>query len=265
MPSPIFPWMGGKSKLSDQILPLFPEHDCYAEPFAGGAALFFIKQPSKCEVLNDLNNEIVNLYRVVQNHLEELLKQFKWALHSRKIFEWEQMKRPETLTDIQRAARFMYLQKVGFGGMGRNFGTSATSKPKLNIIRMEENLTEAYMRLAQTTVESLDWAELVQRYDRPQTFFYCDPPYWQTAGYDCEFGWHHYERMAELAGGINGQMMISINDHPDIREIFKDLDMRAFDYEYTVGGGQNRSKCTELVFANFDLKKRQQPELAFDW
>ena len=70
MAKPIVPWMGGKTRLAKHILPLFPEHQTYVEVFAGGAALFYKKQPSKFEVLNDLNGELINLYRVVQHHLE---------------------------------------------------------------------------------------------------------------------------------------------------------------------------------------------------
>ncbi|MRR51674.1 MAG: DNA adenine methylase [Rhodocyclaceae bacterium] len=102
---PIIPWIGGKSRLAKRILPLFPEHSCYVEPFAGGAALFFRKEPVDAEVLNDINGELVNLYRVVQHHLEEFVRQFKWALVSRDMYGWLNITRPETLTDVQRAAR----------------------------------------------------------------------------------------------------------------------------------------------------------------
>ncbi len=88
-PQPIIPWLGGKRRLAPFILPLFPDHTCYVEPFAGAAALFFLKEPSEVEVINDINGELVNLYRVVQHHLEEFVRQFKWALTSRKVFEWE--------------------------------------------------------------------------------------------------------------------------------------------------------------------------------
>ena len=86
---------------------LFPTHECYVEVFAGGEALYFLRpQPAPCEVLNDINSDLVTLYRLVQNHLEEFARQFKWALNSRHIFEWQKITRPETLTDIQCAARF---------------------------------------------------------------------------------------------------------------------------------------------------------------
>ena len=104
-------WIGGKRRLAPQILPLFPPHDCYVEPFAGAAALFFCKDPVKVEVLNDINGDLVSLYRVVQHHLEEFIRHFKWALASREIYKWLQLTAPETLTEIQRAARFFYLQQ----------------------------------------------------------------------------------------------------------------------------------------------------------
>lgn len=112
MSSPIIPWLGGKRRLADRIFPYFPQHSCYVEPFAGGAALFFLRPvPAEVEVLNDINGDLVNLYRVVQHHLEEFVRQFKWALSSRQVFKWLQQTEPQTLTDIQRAARFLFILK----------------------------------------------------------------------------------------------------------------------------------------------------------
>lgn len=117
MSSPIIPWMGGNRRLANRLIPLFPPHECYVEVFAGGAALYFLRpQLAPVEILNDINGELVNLYRVVQNHLEEFVRPFKWALSSRQIFEWQKITRSETLTDIQRDARFFYLQQHAFGG-----------------------------------------------------------------------------------------------------------------------------------------------------
>ena len=129
MATPIIPWIGGKRRLARHILPLFPAHTCYVEPFCGAAALYFMKAPTEVEVLNDINGELVNLYRVVQHHLEEFVRQFKWALTSRQVFKWLQAQPPESLTDIQRAARFFYLQKNAFGGKveGQTFGIAATA------------------------------------------------------------------------------------------------------------------------------------------
>lgn len=251
MSSPIIPWLGGKRRLADRIFPLFPPHQCYVEAFAGGAALFFLKQPAKVEVLNDINGELINLYRVVQHHLEEFVRQFKWALTSRQVFKWLQDTRPETLTDIQRAARFYYLQQLAFGGKvdGQTFGTATTTPPGLNLLRLEEQLSAAHLRLSNVYIERLRWQDVIRRYDREHTLFYLDPPYWETEGYGVEFGWEQYVEMAELLSSIKGKAIISLNDHPAIREVFSRFHIEATDIRYTVGGGQGVERSEVLIFS----------------
>lgn len=254
MTSPIIPWIGGKRRLAKHILPLFPEHICYVEPFCGAAALFFLKAPAKVEVLNDVNGELVNLYRVVKHHLEEFMRQFKWSLTSRQIFKWLQATPPEPLTDIQRAARFYYLQRNAFGGKvtGQTFGTAATAAPRLNLLRIEEDLSAAHLRLANTYVEHLDWADCIRRYDRPGTLFYCDPPYWGTEGYGVDFPLDRYDRLADLARTIEGRMVISVNDIPEMRQAFAGLAMDRVELTYQVGGsGRAKARSGELIIRNF--------------
>jgi DNA adenine methylase len=253
---PLVPWIGGKRKMAKHILPLFPAHTCYVEPFAGAAALFFIKEPSKVEVLNDINGDLVNLYRVVKHHFEELYRQFKWVLTSRQNWDWLKVTPVETLTDVQRAARFLYLQKLAFGAKvdGQSFGTDTTSRPRFNLLSLEHDLQDCHLRLLDATIEHMDWQKVIQKYDRPHTLFYCDPPYWGTAGYGVEFAWDQYQRLAELARSISGQMIISINDHPDIRSLFNGLPVTEVGYKYTVGGGSKASNAVELVYQTLKEK-----------
>lgn len=252
MSKPIFPWMGGKSRLAKHILPLFPEHRCYVEAFAGGAALFFKKEPSKVEVLNDANGELVNLYRVVKHHLEELVHQFQWALASRQMFAWARTSHPDTLTDIQRAARFLYLQRLAFGGkLPPTFGSSTTAPPKLRLPDLAAELSQAWERLANATIEHLDWAECATRYDRPHTLIYMDPPYWDTAGYQRDFGLEQYERMAGMMAQLKGKAIVSINDHPDMKRVFKGFSKKMVEVGYTVGGAKNRATRKELIITSW--------------
>lgn len=246
---PIIPWLGGKRRLAKHILPLFPEHTCYVEGFAGGAALFFLKEPSDVEVLNDVNGDLVNLYRVVKHHLEELLRQFKWALTSRQMYEWTQATPPETLTDVQRAARFFYLQKLSFGSRveGQTFGTATTSPARLNLLRLEEDLSMAHLRLARVTIEQLPWQLCLARYDRPHTLFYLDPPYWGTEGYGVEFGLEQYAEMASLMRSAQGRVVVSVNDIPEMRKAFAGFRMARVRTSYTVGGGHRGKEAAELV------------------
>ncbi|EAN6632871.1 DNA adenine methylase [Salmonella enterica] len=249
---PIVPWIGGKRRLAKHILPLFPAHTCYVEPFCGAAALYFLKTPSKTEVINDINGELVNLYRVVKHHLEEFIRQFKWALVSRQIYKWLQDTPEETLTDIQRAARFYYLQKQTFGGKvaDHTFGTSTTSAPRFNLLRIEEELSMAHLRLSRTLIEHLDWHQCIERYDRPHTLFYCDPPYWGTEGYGVEFGLENYEHMADLAHRIKGKMIISVNDIPEMRQVFNGLNIHSVEINYSLAGKGTPRR--ELIISNLE-------------
>lgn len=251
MSNPIVPWVGGKRRLAKHLLPLFPEHKCYVEPFCGGAALFFRKNASKVEVINDVNGELINLYRVVKNHLEEFVRQFKWALSSRQIFEWEKATPVEVLTDIQRAARFYYLQNMAFGAKveGQTFGTATTAPVGINLLRLEENLSAAHLRLARTTIEHLSWLECIEKYDRPHTLFYLDPPYWGTQGYGVEFGLEQYDAIASMARTIKGNMIISVNDIPEMRQAFSGLQIEAVDLKYSLGSNRHQGK--ELIIRNF--------------
>lgn len=248
--------MGGKRRLADRLIPLFPPHECYVELFAGGAALFFLRPvPARTEVLNDVNGDLVNLYRVIQHHMEEFVRQFKWAISSRQVFKWQQAQATDPLTDIQRAARFFYLQHHAFGGKvdGQNFGT-ATTGPAINLCRIEENLSAAHFRLSGVYVEHLLWFDCAQRYDRPHSFMYADPPYWQTEGYGVPFAWDEYEKLAEFMATAKGKVMFSINDHPDIRAEFSRFHCHELDIKYS-NGNQAKGAPTssrELVFTNYN-------------
>lgn len=251
---PVIPWIGGKRRLASHILPMFPGHSCYIEPFAGAAALFFLKEPVKSEVLNDVNGDLCNLYRVVKYHLHEFVNHFRWTLASREHWNHLQITPVETLTDIQRAARFFFLQRQAFGGRveGRTFGTTTTGKPNLNLLRIEEELSAAHLRLAEVTIERLDWSDCVERYDRPFSLFFMDPPYWQTEGYGVPFELCQYERMAEAMRTIKGKAIVTVNDVPDMRTAFAGLPFKRVRISYSVGRNQkSKAERHELIVRNW--------------
>jgi len=251
---PLIKWAGGKRKLAKYILPLFPEHKTYIEPFCGGAALFFARQnPCKFEVINDINGDLINLYRVVQNHKDEFLKQFEWLPASRELFEQWQARPIEHLTDIQRAARFYYLQNLTFGGKvckTRCFAANTTDYHGLRVERLKALLPAAHQRLAKTTIERLPWKECIERYDRPYSFFYLDPPYWRLTGYGVPFKWPEYEALADCMRHIKGKALLSINDHSDIRALFADFEMQTVRTIYR-NGGSNSKAANELIITNY--------------
>lgn len=254
MANPIVPWIGGKRRLADHLIPRFPKHECYVEVFAGGAALYFLRPPASVEVINDINGDLINLYRVVQHHLEEFVRQFKWALTSRQVFKWLQETVPETLTDIQRAARFYYLQHNCFGAKveGQSFGTATTTPPGLNLLRLEETLSAAHLRLSNTFIEHLDWRACIDRYDRPHTLFYLDPPYWETEGYGVPFPYQEYVAMAARLRALKGKAIVSLNNHPAIRQAFDGFHIETVDIKYTVGGGGKEAARKEVIIFSWD-------------
>ena len=216
--------------------------------------------PAPVEVLNDINGDLVCLYRCVRYHLDEFVRHFRWSLVSRQMFEWAQMERPETLTDIQRAARFYYLQKLAFGGKvsGQNFGYVATGHgPRLNLMRIEEELSAVHIRLANVIVEHLPWWDCLQRYDRIGTLHYLDPPYWETEGYGVDFPFTEYERMADLMRSVQGRVVLSINDHPEIRRVFAGFTMVPLQIRYTVARERSGDAAGELIIKNWDDSQAQ--------
>lgn len=253
---PLSGWMGGKWQLSKQILPLIPQHTCYVEPFAGAAWLLFRKPCAEAEVLNDINREIVTLYRVLQHHLEEFIRYFKWSLISRDEFERLCLVDPDTLTDIQRAARFYYLQKLSFGGRiaSPTFGTATTRPARLNLLRIEEELSAAHLRLARVTIEHLPYEKLIARYDRPSTFFYLDPPYWGCEDYYGKsfFSRADFAQLADQLRGIAGRFILSLNDVPDVRDVFREFRIRAVQCTYSCSR-TTRPKAGEVLISNFVL------------
>ena len=96
-------------------------------------------------------------------------------------------------------------------------------------------------------IENLDWHDVITRYDRPHTLFYCDPPYWQTEGYGNEFNWDQYEALEGFMTGSAGTVILPINDHPDIRKLFSNFHIVEFEYEYTLSCGGDTTSGTELV------------------
>ncbi|SDU26482.1 DNA adenine methylase [Desulfobacula phenolica] len=247
MKSPLA-YIGGKSKLAKQIISMIPEHKTYCEVFSGAAWVFFKKPSSKVEVINDL----ITFYRVVQNHLEEFLKQFKWLLTSREWFQdWKDQLEVRGLTDIQKAARYYYVQRLAFGGKvkGRTYGVQIDrTVPRINLLRLEEEMSMVHLRLAHVRIENLKWQELIKRYDRPDTFFYCDPPYHGHPDYKHNMILDDYIKMADILSRIKGKFILSINDNSDMRSVFKNFKIQPISLLYSVG--KKPTKAKELIIKN---------------
>lgn len=247
-------YFGGKSLLANKIIPKIPDHTCYCEVFAGAAWLLFKKEESQVEIINDINKDLVTLYRVIKHHLEEFIRYLKWILVSRDEFARFKAENPETLTDIQKAVRFYYLMRTGYGAKvtGQTFSVGPTRPSSFNLLRIEEELSAAHLRLARVYIENMHFQRLIERFDRPETFFYIDPPY-----YGCEedygkgiFGRDDFGTLRDVLMGIKGKFILSINNTPEIRKIFKSFAVNEVKTSYTVSGVEKRQRVTELLVSN---------------
>jgi len=245
-------YIGGKRALAKRIIEILPKHATYVEPFAGGAQVFFHKEPAKVEILSDLDGEIVNLYRVCQQHYEELLRYFRFCLVSRRWFELLRATDPATLTDIQRAARYLYLLKNSFASLVAkpNYHWHVVQPPGFNLERLPQLIENAHKRLERVQLENLPYEAILARYDRAGTVFYCDPPYYGRALYRFNFKEADFRKLAEHLQDIKGKFVLSLNDVPQVRAIFQDFHIQGVELSYTAQKRSGR-RYKEVLITNF--------------
>ncbi len=247
-------YIGGKSKLSNTIIDMIPEHKAYCEVFAGAGWVFFRKEPSKYETINDLDSDLSCFYRVLQNHLEEFVKQFKFILVSREWWEdWKRQQDAGGLTDIQRAARYYYLQRMCFAGKVKNrtYGSPGPiRRPGINLLRFEQELSDAHLRLARVHIENMSWQKFIERYDRDQTFFYLDPPYYKAPFYNHNLELSDYQEMAKILARVRAKFILSINDLPEMRRAFRAFKIQPVKLNYSVAKDK-QTIGKELLIRNF--------------
>ncbi|SOH93389.1 DNA adenine methylase [Monaibacterium marinum] len=256
--APVAPWLGGKKALHKCLIKRIESipHRTYIEPFVGMGGVFLRRSwRPRLEVANDLNGEIVNLFRILQRHYPYMLDLMRFQLSSRSDFERLRQVKPETLTDLERAARFLFLQRLAFGGqVGGVFGVASTSGPRFSLSKLEPILAAAHDRLDGVVFEQLDWSEVIRRYDSEQSLFYLDPPY---AGGEADYGKGMFERemfgqMADQLASIKGAFVLSINDTPEIRETFAAFHLEEVSLTYTISAGA-ATEAKELVISNREV------------
>lgn len=224
---PVAPWLGGKRHLAETVIARLRAvpHVTYVEPFIGMGGIF-LRRPwrSKVEVVNDISTDVANLFRCLQRHFVPLCDMLRWQVTSRDEFDRLTRAAPDSLTDLERAVRFLYLQRVAFGGKvrGRSFGISVTTPARFDVAKLVPLLEAVHERLSGVVIERLSWRDCIEAYDRPETLFYLDPPYW---GSEDDYGTGLFRRadftaLADRLAAIAGSFVLSINDVTAAREIF---------------------------------------------
>jgi DNA adenine methylase len=257
------PYLGGKRNLAARVIASIEAqpHTCYAEPFVGMGGVFFRRRSAPpVEVINDRSRDVATFFRVLQRHYIAFLDMMRFQLSTRVEFGRLVATDPATLTDLERAARFYYLQRTCFGGKvdGRSFGVSPTSPPRFDITKLASDLEELHCRLAGVMIECLPFEQFIPRYDRPTTLFYLDPPY-----FGCEtdygpgmFSRDDFERLAELLAGIQGAFILSLNDVDEVHRIFAAFRIEQVQTKYSVAG---RSTDASEVLIHGGAAPQQHP------
>ncbi len=245
-------YIGGKKQLARTIAAEIAKvpHETYAEVFVGMGGVFFRRErAAKAEVINDRSGDVAGFFRVLQRHYVAFVEMLRWQVASRREFERLLATDPATLTDLERAARFLYVQRLAFGGKvaGRTFGVSPNLASRFDVTKIVPMLEELHERLAGVVIESLDWFEFIRRYDRPGTLFYLDPPYWGSErDYGPGFERADYVRLAVALTSLQGRFIMTLNDVPAIRRAFATFRMRPVGVTYTVAAGKAQ-RARELV------------------
>ena len=238
------PWIGGKSLLAKKIKAVFPESfRRYIEVFGGGASVLFSEDKhAPIEVYNDANGQLVNLFRCIKYHPEELQKEIRFYLNSREMFG-NIRKRLECpgFTDIQRAAMFYVTVKTSFGADTDTFGCS--------VKRIDTSGFEAVAkRLERVVIEHKDFEALIKQYDRTDALFYCDPPYHTTEKhYSEKFTEADHYRLNTVLTALKGHFILSYNDDDFIRELYKDFNIEAVSRQNNMSYGAFK----EVIIKNF--------------
>lgn len=245
-------WIGGKNNLKKDIVSRFPEnYSTYVEVFGGAGWVLFHKEKDGKEVYNDLNSELVNLFKVVKYHSEEFIKECEFLSNSRELLDdYKENYTRKSLTDIQRASNFYMLIKYSYGSDLKTYGSRTTDK--LNSLDYIRRVNE---RLSKVVIENLDFEKCIDRYNKEETLFYLDPPYFNTESYykNVEFGTEDHKRLRDVLTNIKGKFLLSYNDCEEIREIYKNFKIEEIErHNNLVARYKDKDKIyKELIIKNY--------------
>lgn len=243
-------WIGGKNLLKKEIIARFPEesYDFYVEVFGGAAWVLFHKERhAETEIYNDLNGELVNLFRCVKYHCSELQRELHHVLNSREMFNGFINENPSYLTDIQRAARFFTLIKTSYGSKCGTFGCA-----KKDVSVMTDYLSAIEERLKSVVIEHKDFEDIINSFSKKKTLFYLDPPYYGTEKYySAAFSQDDHIRLKSSLENINCKFILTYNNCDYIKflyDSFRIVEVERYNNLTTTRGGRYYK---ELIIMNY--------------
>ncbi len=247
---PVFSRPGGKTRLLKHLLPLIPEHTCYCEAFFGGGALFFAKPPSRHEVINDIDRDLVAFMRNAKLHRDALLDEMDLVLNAR--LEFEDYVAQPGLTEIQRAARWFIRNRLSFGGLGATFAITRTS-PLPSRAQRQIAIQSLSRRLDRTTIEHRSWEKIFASYDHAETFFFLDPPYLDGGG-AAYAGWSEHElaRFCAAVQRLRGAWVFTFQECDQVRDLMAGFQITAVARANGIGnrGGKKGRTYREVIITS---------------
>ena len=252
-------YYGGKQALLKYLLPLIPPHKLYCEPFFGGGALLFAKPPSETEIINDLNGEVVNFFKVVKTKFKELQKEIQGTLHSRELFKRAKAMYdfPDLFSDVQRAWAFWVLTNQGFSGMIGSWGFGKTNSKERALLNKREDFTIAYAERFETVqIEHNDALKVIDRCDDKDSFIYCDPPYINSdQGHYAGYTVGEYKLLLDKLAKFKGKFLLSSYPNKDLSAFIKKYKWKTKAVKKSVAVTKLTDKQkTELMVFNYDEK-----------
>lgn len=251
-------YYGGKQKLVPTILELIPIHTLYCEPFSGGAAVFFAKDPAKVEVLNDTNRELINFYRILQQDPDNLEQEIKKTLYSRATFNdaWAIYNYPHLFTDLKRAWALWVLSMQGFSGqLSPTWGyDKLNNSPVKRLNNRREDLLQVAKRLSNAQIECTDAIRIIESRDSENAFFYVDPPYFNSdCGHYDGYTEDDFRELLQTLAQIGGKFLLSSYPSDVLEEFAKQYGWHMVKKEMRIDAGKSTRKKIEVLTANYKI------------
>lgn len=247
MALPPFGYVGGKSKTAKEIIESFPNHYAYIEVFAGALNILYRKPKSELEIVNDIDSDLINLHKTIKTKPQTLQTEIENLPISRELFYEIAKGKIQPRNDIQKAAFYYYLLKLSYA--------SDLTYPSFSIYKNKRKKTNIYKefkpqasRLKNVVIENLSYEKIIKKYDDPNNFFYLDPPYFKTKCYKNDFTKQDHENLAQILKQIKGKFALSYGDHPFIRELYKDYNIKEFKFSYAM----SRVQANEILIMNYE-------------
>lgn len=263
----IIKYYGGKGHSWRRIIPHFPPHHTYVEPFGGAANVLLNKPPSPVEVYNDIDSNVVTIFRVLRDYPDELRRALELTPYSRE--EYVRCLGPlDGLDDVEKARRLIVRYRQIMGGLGQTatpgrwgYVVTTSSRGMASVVSgwlstIDTVLPAVVERFRRVQIENLPWQEIIQRYDTPETLFYCDPPYLLSTrnghvGYEYEMTVEEHRELAEALNSVKGHVVLSGYASPEYDEWYagwKRVEFGAVGYARLKQKGDKREPRVEVLW-----------------